>query len=304
MKSLCQKNKINFYKRSKRDSIPFTSVSYRPELERTEYCSEDRITIYQNIIGMLRWTCKLGRIDILHETSLLSQYLAKPREGHLRQAVSIFEYLEKFARSWTVMDHDSYEVQWHPFKNEISPEERANIMKQIYPDAIESFPHNVPVPRGKSVDINVFVDADHAGNRVTRRSHTGILIYINCAPIIWFSKRQNTVETSTFSSEIIALKIAVELVEGLRYKLRALGVELKGPARIFCDNEAVVKCTSFPESALKRKHCSVAYAKVRCAIAAGIVLLYYVESKMNLADLLTKVLPYSRRTEIIRSILD
>ena len=111
-------------------------------------------------------------------------------------------------------------------------------------------PHNAPEPLGESIDINVFVDADHASNRTTRRSHTGIIIFGNMAPLMWYSKRQNTVETSTFGSEIIALRIAIELVEGLRYKLRMFGVPLKGPARIFCDNESVVNCTTNVESKL------------------------------------------------------
>jgi hypothetical protein len=65
------------------------------------------------------------------------------------------------------------------------------------------------------VEIIAFVDADHAGDRVTRRSRTGVLIYINCSPIMWFSKRQNSVETSTFGSEFVALKIATEMIQGL-----------------------------------------------------------------------------------------
>ena len=35
----------------------------------------------------------------------------------------------------------------------------------------------------KNVQIDAFVDAIHAGNLVTRRSQTGILIYYNMAPI-------------------------------------------------------------------------------------------------------------------------
>ena len=91
----------------------------------------------------------------------------------------------------------------------------------------------MPAPRGKPVQINCFVDEDHAGDMVSRRSHTGILIYVNRAPVIWFSKRQNTVETSTFGSEFIAMKIATEMIEGLRYKLRMFGVPLDGPANVF-----------------------------------------------------------------------
>ena len=54
--------------------------------------------------------------------------------------------------------------------------ERVEAMREIYADAKGELPHNMPEPLGESVDINTFVDANHARNKVTRRSHTGILI--------------------------------------------------------------------------------------------------------------------------------
>ncbi len=89
----------------------------------------------------------------------------------------------------------------------------------FYNDAHESIPPNAPEPRGKSIQINVFVDANHARNRVNCRLHTGILIFLNKAPIVWYSKAQTTVESSTFGSEFVSMRIATDLVEGLRYKL-------------------------------------------------------------------------------------
>ena len=304
VKKNCLTHNLTYKSKTRFDSCPFTHSNYRPELDTTEYCDENKTTLFQNFIGMLRWSCELRQIDILHETSLLSQYLAKPRIGHLMQSLSIFGYMEKFKDRWLVMDPQRYQIDWVPMEDEPSPEARAEEMKKIYIDAEEHLPHNMPVPYGKEVDINVFVDADHAGNKITRRSHTGIVIYCNCSPIIWFSKRQNTVETSTFSSEIIALKISIELVEGLRYKLRMFGVPISGPARIFCDNKSVVSNTSFANSVLKKKHCSVAHGKVRSSIASGVALVYYEQSETNIADLLTKVLPYLKREKLVRSIMD
>jgi len=69
------------------------------------------------------------------------------------------------------------------------------------------------------VSTHCFVDADLAGDKVARRSQMGILIFVNRAPILWCSKQQNTVEASTFGSEIMALKNAMELIEGLWCKL-------------------------------------------------------------------------------------
>ena len=136
--------------------------------------------------------------------------------------------------------------------------------------------------------MTCFVDADHAGNRVTRRSHTGIIIFCNRAPIIWFSKRQNTVETSSFGSEFVAARIAVELIEGLRYKLQMFGIPIEGPTNVFCDNQSVVTNATKPESTLKRKHNSIAYHRVREAAAANTIRIAKEAHESNIADMLTK----------------
>ena len=101
-------------------------------------------------------------------------------------------------------------------------------------------PPGAPRALGEAVVMSCFTDADLAGCLETRRSHSGIIIFCNRAPILWFSKRQTTVETSTFGSEIIALRIAIEMIEGLRYKLRMMGVPIDGPTSVFCDDDSIV----------------------------------------------------------------
>ena len=66
--------------------------SYTPELDVTEELSSDDVTFFQELIGVLRWATEIGRVDILLEVSLLSQYQASPREGHLEQLLHIFAY--------------------------------------------------------------------------------------------------------------------------------------------------------------------------------------------------------------------
>ena len=97
-------------------------------------------------------------------------------------------------------------------------------MQEMYPDAKLVDLPDTPQLLGKPVQLTTFVDADHAGNKVTQRSHTGILILANMAPILWFLKKQNTIENSTFCSEFVALKQATEIIEGLIYKLLMLGI--------------------------------------------------------------------------------
>jgi hypothetical protein len=50
------------------------------------------------------------------------------------------------------------------------------------------------------------------------------------------------VEPSTFGSGFVAMKTAIEMIGGLRYKLRMMGVDIEGPTNVFCDNDSFVKC--------------------------------------------------------------
>ena len=143
---------------------------------------------------------------------------------------------------------------------------------------------------GKPVEVTAFVDADHAGDRLTRRSHTGILIFLMSAPILWYSKRQATIESSTFGSEIVALRTCLELVKEIRYKLRMMGVPLEGPAVVWCDNQSVANGASIPEAKLNKKHLGICYHAVREASAAKIWQVGFIKGEYNIADCLTKVL--------------
>ena len=120
---------------------------------------------------------------------------------------------------------------------------------------------------------------------------------------MWFSKRQNTVDTSTFGSEFVAMRQAMEMIEGLRYKLRMMGIEVVGATSVLCDNESVVKNATRPESTLKKKHVAVAYHRVREAQAAGIVRIAHESGEYDLADILTKLLDGSRPNKLARRLL-
>ena len=106
-------------------------------------------------------------------------------------------------------------------------------------------------------------------------------------------------EASTFGSEFQAMKNAVELVGSLRYKLRMFGIPIEGPTYVFCDNDAVCKNTTSPDSTLKKKHHSIAYHRCREAVAAGTIRIAKEDTKTNLSDLFTKILPPPRREELL-----
>ena len=124
-----------------------------------------------------------------------------------------------------------------------------------------------------------FVDGSHAANTVTWRSHSGLILFVNGAPVKWHSKRWSTVETSAFFSEFVAVKHCVEDIDCLRFKLRMFGIppnEHKPETRILCDNEAVVENSSGVESTLNQKHGTVAHHFARWNVAAKVCLVGWI----------------------------
>jgi hypothetical protein len=80
------------------------SSGYCPEIDARAELDPDKQNYYQGLIGVLRWICELGRIDILTPVSMLSRYLVSARRGHLEQVFHIFAYLKAHERSTMVFD--------------------------------------------------------------------------------------------------------------------------------------------------------------------------------------------------------
>jgi len=265
-----------------RASGPFPA-NYAPEIDTSPELGDEDASFYQSQIGVLRWIVELGRIDIITEVSTLSSHVVMPRKGHLDALFHLFAYLGKKHNARIVFDPSYPDIDMTVFKE--------CDWKHFYGDVKEAIPPNAPSPRGKEVDIRLFVDSDFANDQLTRRSRSGFLIYLNMAPIVWYSKKQATIETSVFGSEFVAMKQGTEALRGLRYKLRMMGVPLSGPSFVYGDNMSVIHNTQRPESTLKKKSNSVCYHAVREAVAMGECLTGHIPTESNPADLATKLIP-------------
>ena len=122
----------------------------------------------------------------------------------------------------------------------------------------------------------------------TRRSVTGIIGFVGSTPVMWSSKRQSAVASSTYAAEFMALCQGTEKCINIRYILRCLGVPVTSPSYLFGDNLGVIQNTSNPESNIKKKHVAISYHMVREAIAAKILVPYWIKGQNNLSDILTK----------------
>ena len=169
---------------AKKVNNPFES-EYAPLMGSSDELGPILLNYYQTQIGELIWMVELGRIDIIADVYMLASKLALPWEGHLEAVFHIFGYLKGRHNAWMIFDptyptHDMSIFQEHDWCD-------------FYGDMKEKIPTNAPEPRGEEVDLRIFVDSYHAGDKLTRRSRAGYIIFPNNAPIAWLSKKQATI---------------------------------------------------------------------------------------------------------------
>jgi hypothetical protein len=127
-----------------------------------------------------------------------------PREGHFEALLRLFGYLKQYPKRRLLVDrHPRYETQLKFMTYD---------WNEFYPDVAEELPPDMPPPKGTPMHTICYVDADHAHDTFTRRLVTRILLFRNGMPVKWYSKRQKTVETSSYGSELVETRIAIELI--------------------------------------------------------------------------------------------
>ena len=101
------------------------------------------------------------------------------------------------------------------------------------------------------------------------------------------------------------MRIAIEMIEGLPYILRMMGVAITHGecAVFFCDSSSAVVTNSRPESTLKKKHAAMNFHRGREAIAAGRIKVAKEGTQTNLADTFKKLMPGYKMKELHEYIL-
>ena len=274
-----------------KQSTPLPIADCHPEVDTSPLLGLEDHRKYQMLLGMLQWLVTICRPDLCCLVSSLNRFGACPRENHLNLAVRAFGYLKTVPNPQIAIDHK-------PMKFKRTKPDYDAIKQDFledYPDAKEEMDPSFPLPFGPIMETTFMVDSDHAHDLKTRRSLTGVLGYVGSTLVIWKSKRQGTVASSTYAAEFSALRTATEEAMSLRYMLRCLGCNLpnngKHPTRLFGDNLGVLLSAQNPEADLSKKHVAIAFHVVREAIAAGVVNPYWLKGQWNPADILTKQVP-------------
>jgi hypothetical protein len=266
-----------------------------PELDMTELLDAAGIAKYQSLIGQIQWAVTIGRLDVHFAVMTLSGFRAAPRAGHLQRAMRVVGFLSKFRHAAIRFRTERPDLSMFPV-NEYDWEHT------VYGNAKEEIPHDVPRPLGKVADTVTLVDAALMHDVTTGRSATGIIHMVNKTPMDSFSKKQNTVETSTYGAEFVAARTAAEQIIDLRTTLRYMGIPL-GRSVLLGDNRSVVDSGSLPEGKLSKRHMALSYHRVREAIAAKVFSFHFIKGTKNPADVCTKALGYQQFWPLVRPLL-
>ncbi|CAN6693381.1 unnamed protein product [Malus baccata var. baccata] len=132
-----------------------------------------------------------------------------------------------------------------------------------------------------------YSDADYAGNPDTRHSTGGYCIYLGPNLVSWSSKKQKTVSRSHVEAEYRQLAYSAAKLSWLRSLFRDLHFHLVQPT-IWCDNVSSIALASNPVFHSRTKHLEVDYHYVREKVVRGQLLVNYICSQDQLADLFTK----------------
>ena len=160
----------------------------------------------------------------------------------------------------------------------------------MYGNVTEAFPLDAPTLHGKEVDLCLYVDLDHAGDKYTHQSRTGFFIFLNSTLIMLKSKKQPTIGTSVLVAEFHAMKQGMETLQGLMYKSHMMGVPILGVSYIYGDNMSIIHNMQCLESNLKKTSNEIHYHAIHESVAMGESRTGHVATAENPIDLAPKII--------------
>ena len=133
-----------------------------------------------------------------------------------------------------------------------------------------------------------FTDSDFAGDKDTRKSVTGFIIYFMGCAISWRSRSQKSVALSSTKAEYYGISDVVIEILYIKSLLEFMGIEVALPITVRVDNIGAIYLSNNASSTTRTKHIDTHYHFVKDYVEDGIVKIKFVESENNDVDLFTK----------------
>ena len=210
-------------------------------------------TLYRSILGSINYLSAWTRPDLTFAVSQLSRFAESPGKVHMEAAKRVLRYI-----SGTV-------DQGIIFAPKGGPEQWGNTLE-------------------------AYVDANYNVEPERRKSTTGIYVMLGGSAVYWYSKQQSVVALSTAEAEYVAACQATKEILWARKLVRDFGYTLDTPTVIWEDNQSCIRISENPEMFQRTKHIDIQHHMTRDNVKKGNVVLKYVPSEDQAADMLTKAL--------------
>ena len=138
----------------------------------------------------------------------------------------------------------------------------------------------------------VYVDADWAGDRETRRSMCGFVAMMSGTAVAWCARQQEVVAMSSAESEYISMCNGAKETAWIRRLFIGLQVlpEIEAPTFMYVDNQAAIALAHNAAVNRRNKHIDVRYHYIRQVVQDGTITIEYCPTDEMVADMLTKAL--------------
>ncbi len=224
---------------------------------------------YLRLLGQLLWVSRCTRFDISHAVSLLARANRAPTRKHYSDLIRVLRYLKGTMDSGIVYKRLPLE---HPSRNRVT----------------------------------VYADADfarHAGDISSgRKSITGLIVLYNGFLVEYVSKAQPTVALNTCEAEYTALSRGCSEAIFFRTMLSNINMLAEGPSMLYGDNTAAIAIARNDMIHTRVKHLDVKLHFIRDRITMNEVDVEHIDTKGQLADIMTKPLA-SRQYEMLKALI-
>ena len=206
---------------------------------------------YREAVGTLTWIMLVSRPDIAASLCKVSQFNCNPGLKHRQAVKHIFRYLN------------------------------GTIDKKL------TFTKNNINNRG----ITGYVDSSHADIIETRKSTSGFIIFFLNNPISWATKVQRIVAHSSTEAEYIAIDDIAKDIVWTQTLIQELGFNhlIPTPITIHEDNQGAIALSKNPVNHSRSKHIDIRYHFIRDLVEEGTVILKYINTNSQLADIFTNL---------------
>jgi hypothetical protein len=138
-----------------------------------------------------------------------------------------------------------------------------------------------------------YADADWASDHISRKSVTGYIIKLAGGAVSWVSRKQKTVALSSTEAEYMCLSDTTRQIVWIESLFKELNFDISNVA-LCGDNQGAIFLASNPAQEHRSKHIDIRYHYIRECVEGKKVILHYVPTMEQIADIMTKCLSYDK----------